>query len=59
MMEVSTRVSIRMLPKRAKANIAGQMVTGMLENGKTICSMDVVFLSGMMIDFSLESGRTI
>ena len=59
MMEVSTKVTTRMLPKKAKANIAGLMVTGMLENGKTICSMDVVFLSGMMIDSSLGSGKTI
>lgn len=58
-MEVSIKVSTKMHRKKAMENTAGQMVTDMLVNGKIICSMEKVFLSGMMIDFSSVSGRTI
>ena len=49
MMEVNIKDSIRMHLKKARVNIAGQMETDILENGKTICSTDKVFLCGMMI----------
>ena len=37
MMEVNIKDSTKMHQKKVKENIAGQMVTGMWENGKIIC----------------------
>ena len=36
-MEVNIKDSTKMHQKKVKENIAGQMVTGMWENGKIIC----------------------
>ena len=58
MMEVSTRDSTKMHPKRAKVNTAGQMETDSWENGAIICSMVKVFPYGTTIECSSETGKT-
>ena len=55
-MEVNIKGSIKMLPKKAKANTAGPMETDMLANGKTTCLTGKVSSSGMITECSWDNG---
>ena len=54
-----TKVSIKMRPKKAKENIAGQMETDTLENGQIICSTVKDSSCGMTIGYFSETGKII
>lgn len=51
--------STKMHQKRVKESTAGQMETGMLENGQIICSMEKDFSSGTMRDSTSVTGKII
>jgi hypothetical protein len=48
-----------MLPKKDRANTAGQMATATLESGAKTCLTAKDFSFGTMIDYTLETGKII
>jgi len=57
MMAANIKDFIKMHQKKAKENIVGRMEILILVSGETICSMEKVCSSGMMIDYILEIGK--
>ena len=59
MMEAIIKDFIKMLQKKDKVNIYGQMVIDILESGIIICSTEKAFLFGMIKDNILVNGKII